>query len=106
MRYKENDIWNDTSQEEKAVRLSLWGNFCHCSISGLVAPSSMQKLWTPPTATFDEKKVEKKIGKVLDPFELPDERNFWHLEKNGVLKFFEQVWNPEPVIHLDDNAKI
>ena len=59
----------------------------------------MQKLCTPLATLFVEKKIEKNFGVVLDPFELPHERNFWYLEKNGVLKFFKQVWNPEPVIH-------
>ena len=35
--------------------------FSHCSISGSVAPSSMQKLWTPPAAIFVEKKFWKKF---------------------------------------------
>ena len=74
-------------------------NFSHSLISGSVAPSSMQKLWTPLAAIFVEKKFEKIFGVVLDPFELPHERNFWYLEKIGVFKFFERVRNPEPVIH-------
>ena len=59
----------------------------------------MQKLCTPLGTLFVEKKIEKKFGVVLDPFELPHERNFLYLEINGLLKFFEQVQNPEPVIH-------
>ena len=74
-------------------------NFSHCSISRSVAPSSMQKFCTPLGTLFVEKKFEKNFGVVLHPFELPHERNFWYFEKNGVLKFFERVWNPEPVIH-------
>ena len=35
--------------------------FCHWSISRQVAPSSMQKLWTPPAAIFVEKKFWKKF---------------------------------------------
>ena len=56
--------------------------FSHCSISGSVAPSSMQKLWTPLATIFVEKKFEKNFGVVLDPFELPHERNFWYPKKN------------------------
>ena len=37
---------------------------------------------------------EKNIDVVLDPFELPHERNFEYLEKKGVLKFLEQVVRP------------
>ena len=33
--------------------------FSHCSISGLVAPSSMQKLWSPLATIFVEKKIWK-----------------------------------------------
>ena len=55
----------------------------------------MQKLWTPPAAIFVEKKFEKSFGEVLDLSELPHERN-WYFEKNGILKFFEGVRNPEP----------
>ena len=36
-------------------------DFSHYSISGSVAPSSMQKLWTPPAAIFVEKKIWKKF---------------------------------------------
>ena len=36
-------------------------NFSHCSISGSVAPSSMQKLWTPLATIFVEKKAWKKF---------------------------------------------
>ena len=59
----------------------------------------MQKLWAPRATIFIEKKIEKNFGVVLDPFELPLKRIFWYLEKIGVLKFFERVYHPEPVIH-------
>ena len=36
-------------------------NFCHWSISRQVAPSSMQKLWTPLATVFVEKKIWKKF---------------------------------------------
>ena len=36
-------------------------NFGHCSISRQVAPSSMQKLWTPLATVFVEKKIQKKF---------------------------------------------
>ena len=42
-----------------------------------------------------KKNFEKKIGEVLDIFELPHRRNFLYLEKNGILKFFEQLFRPE-----------
>ena len=74
-------------------------NSSHCTICWSVVHSSMQKLWTPLATIFVEKKIEKNFGVVLDPFELPHERNFWYLEKNGVMKIFERVQNPEPVIH-------
>ena len=46
-----------------------------------------------------EKIFEKNFGEVVDPFELPHERIFLHLEKNGVLKFLEEVHHPGLVIH-------
>ena len=81
-------------------------NFIHCSISGSVAPSSMQKLWTPLATIIVETKFWKKFGVVLDPFELPHERNFLYLEKNGVLKILERVHHPEPVIHDSTNVQL
>ena len=59
----------------------------------------MWKLSIPLATIFVEKKIEKNFGVVLDPFEIPHERNFWYLEKNGVLKIFEWVHHPESVIH-------
>ena len=56
--------------------LNLLKNCSHCSISGSVAPSSMQKLGTPLMTMIVQKKIEKNLGVVLDPFELPRERNF------------------------------
>ena len=69
-------------------------NFGHYSISVPVAPSSMPKLQTSLATIFVEIFFQKKIGEVLDLFELPHGRIFWYLEKNGVLKFFEQVFRP------------
>ena len=75
-------------------------NLKHCSICGSVVPPSMQKRWTPLATVFVEKKnLKKNFGAVLDPLELLHERNFWYLEKNGILKFFERERNPGPVIH-------
>ena len=74
-------------------------DFSHYSISGSVAPSSMQKLWTPLSTISIEKKIEKDFGVVLDPFKLHHEKNFWFLEKYAILKFSKQMPNPEPVIH-------
>ena len=34
------------------------------------------------------------FGEVLDLYQLPHERNFEYLEKNGVLKFLEQAFRP------------
>ena len=50
---------------------------------------------------------KEKTGEVLDIYKSPHGRNFQYLQKNGVLKFFERVQNPEPVIHglLQDNKK-
>ena len=74
--------------------------FTYCSISGSVAPSSVQKLWTPLATIFVEKTIwKKKIVVVLDPFELSHERNFLYLEKTDVLKFFKRAGSPEPVVH-------
>ena len=56
------------------------------------------KLWTALATIFVGIFFEKNFGKVLDLYQLPIERNFEHLEKNGVLQFFEQVAGP------DDNA--
>ena len=41
---------------------------------------------------------------VLDLFELPHERNFRYLEKNGVFKFWGWARHPEPVVHVLTNA--
>ena len=38
------------------------------------------------------------FGEVLDLYQLPIERNFEYLEKNGVLQFLDQLAGP------DDNA--
>ena len=61
-------------------------------------PTSMQNLWTSLVTVF-VKKNWKKIGEVLNIFELPHERIVWYLEENGVSKFFEQFFCPEPVVH-------
>ena len=74
-------------------------NFSHCSISESAAPSSMQKLWTPIATIFVEKKFWKEFWWGSRPIKLPHERNFWFLEKNGVLEFLEQVRSPESVVH-------
>ena len=41
---------------------------------------------------------EKFFGEVLDLYQLPIERNFEYLEKNGVLQFLDRLAGP------DDNA--
>ena len=41
----------------------------------------MQKLLTPLATLFVEKNLEKNFGVVLDPFELPHEKNFDILKK-------------------------
>ena len=40
---------------------------------------------------------KKIFGEVLDPYQLPNGRNFKYLQKNGILKFFEQVQYPEEI---------
>ena len=40
---------------------------------------------------------KKIFGEVLDPYQLPNGRNFKYLQKNGVLKFFERVQYPEEI---------
>ena len=37
---------------------------------------------------------EKNFGEVLDPFELPTDRNLKYSQKNGVLEFLERVLCP------------
>ena len=58
------------------------------------APPRVQKLPTPLATIFVE--ILKKIffGEVLDLYQLPHERNFEYLEKNGVLKFLERAFRP------------
>ena len=36
----------------------------------------------------------KKIGVVLDQFQLPIRRNFEYLEKNGIFQFFKKLGRP------------
>ena len=40
---------------------------------------------------------KKFFGEVLDPYQLSNGRNFKYLQKNGVLKFLEQVTHPEEI---------
>ena len=48
-----------------------------------------------PLATiFVEIFSKKNFGEVLDLYQLTHGRNFEYLEKNGVLKFLEQVFYP------------
>ena len=65
----------------------------------------MQKLWTRLATIFVEKYFEKNFGVVLDLFQLHHERIFWYLEKNGVLKFLEQVHHREQMIHVKAASK-
>ena len=37
---------------------------------------------------------KKNFGEVLDLYQLPHERNFEYLEKNGIMKFLERVFRP------------
>ena len=37
------------------------------------------------------------FGEVLDPYQLPNGRNFKYFQKNGVLKFLERVQYPEEI---------
>ena len=46
----------------------------------------------------------KKTGVVLDLIELLPGRNLRYLEKNGVLKFFERLHRPGPVVLGLSNA--
>ena len=38
---------------------------------------------------------EKNFGEVLDLYQLPIERNFEYLEKNGVLQFLDRLEGPD-----------
>ena len=87
--------WNFQHLFYHMSRINWPKNFSRCSINGLVASSSMQKLWLPAVTVFVEK-IRKKIGEGLDLYELPHGRNFGYLERNGVLKFFEQLFHPGP----------
>ncbi len=40
---------------------------------------------------------KKFLGEVLDPYQLPNYRNFKYLQKNDVLKFLERVHHPEEI---------
>ena len=51
-------------------------NFSHCSISGSVAPSSMQKLWTPLATIFVEKKFWKKFWCGSRPIQVTPWKEF------------------------------
>ena len=67
-------------------------NFSHCLISGSVAPSSMQKLWTPPAAIFVEKKIWKKFWCGFRPIWVTPWKEFliswkkWRFEIFGTSK--------------------
>ena len=67
-------------------------NFSHCSISGLVAPSSMQKLWTPLAIIFVEKKFWKKFWCGSRPIRVTPWKEFliswkkWRFEIFGTSK--------------------
>ena len=82
--------------------LNLQRKFGHYSISVPVAPSSMPKLLTPLATIFVEIfKKENNLG-GFRPVQSLKGRKFKYLEKNGVLKFFEQVNHPESVVHALD----
>ena len=51
-------------------------NFSHCSISGSVAPSSMQKLCTPLATIFVEKKIWKKFWCGFRPIQVTSWKEF------------------------------
>ena len=89
---QQNWLW--PTESRPFVALNWQKIFGHYSTSVLVAPSSMPKLLTPLATIFVEILFQEKFGEVLDPFKLPHERNFWNLEKSGVLKFLEQVCCP------------
>ena len=57
----------------------------------------------PLATVFVEIFLKEKTGEVLDHIQLPYERNVRCILKNGVLKIFERVQNPEPVIHVLTN---
>ena len=63
-------------------------NFSHCSISGSVAPSSMQKLWTPPAAIFVEKKNWKKFWSGFRPIWVTPWKEFLISRKKWCLEIF------------------
>ena len=63
-------------------------NFSHCSISGSVAPSSMQKLWTPLAAIFVEKKIWKKIWCGSRPIQVTTWKKFLISWKNWRFEIF------------------
>ena len=69
------------------------GNFSHFSISGQVAPSSMQKLQSPLVYVFVGKRFFKNFGEILDIFELPMEEIFYILKIMAFLNFL----NDSPV---------
>ena len=83
-------------------------NSNHCSISGSVVPSSMQKLWTPLKTIFVEKKFWKKLWCGFRPILVIKWKDFLMPCKNGDLWFFKQVHHPEPVfMHpLNESAKV
>ena len=66
--------------------------FCHRSISGPVAPPSMQKLWTPLATIFVEKKFCKKFWCGSRPIPVTPWKEFliswkkWHFEIFGTSK--------------------
>ena len=65
-----------------------------------VVPSSKPKLLDPQATIFVEVFFQKKnLVRFWTYLGYPMKGFFDILKKNGILKFFERVQDPEPVIH-------
>ena len=60
-------------------------------------PLFVSKLREGLAPTLFEIFSKKIFGEVLNPYQLPNGRNFKYLQTNGVLKFFERVQYPEEI---------
>ena len=67
-----------------------WKNFCRSTTHTSATPLFVFKLWERLAPIRFEILQKKFFGEVLDQYQLPNDRNFKYLQKNGVLKFWNE----------------
>ena len=77
--------------------MNWWKNFGHSTTDMSSTPLFVSKLHKSLAAIPFEMFKKNIFGEVLDPYQLPNGWNFKHLQKNGVLRFFEQVQYAEEI---------